>query len=169
MQSILNANSKINHALKFSKKLALGPYIQYSSQVMSPAGTCKCHNGTPRGPNAEMPCARPVSNYVDNCQPSDVASIFSRQQGPHECTQACWQQQPVLHCSYSHLRTIFIRLPRACSSIPGACSSRGSSYHIFRLPQAAILKSAWTSAWTDWVPTGVVYCLIFLPTLSEHD
>jgi len=79
------------------------------------------------------------------------ASIFSRQQGLHEDQPA---PRPTEHSSLhsivaSHLRTIFITLP-------GACSSRGSSYHIFRLPQVAILESAWTSAWTDRVPTGLI-------------
>jgi len=116
--------------------------LQYSSQVMSPAGTRKCHNGTPR----EAPMLR--------CPAQDLritawitvshSSIFSRQKGPHEDQPA---PRPAEHSSLysivaSHLRTIFIRLP-------GACSSRGSSYHIFQMPQAAILKSAWTSALTD--------------------
>ena len=72
------------------------------------------------------------------------ASIFSRQQGHRKDQPA---PRPAEHSSLhsivaSHLCTIFIRLP-------GACSSRGTSYHIFQLPQAVILKSAWTSAWTD--------------------
>jgi len=67
--------------------------------------------------------------------------IFSRQQGPREDQTAI---RPAEHSSLhsiaaNHLRTIFIRLP-------GACSFRVSSYHIFQLPQAAILKSVWTSA-----------------------
>ena len=71
-------------------------------------------------------------------------SIFSHQQRPCEDQPA---PRPAEHSSLhsivaSHLRTIFIRLP-------GACSFRGSSYYIFQLPQAAILKSAWTPAWTD--------------------
>jgi len=68
------------------------------------------------------------------------ASIFSHQQGHREDQPA---PMPAEHSSLhsivaSHLCTIFIRLQRYCNS-----------YHIFQLPQAAILKSAWTSAWTD--------------------
>ena len=111
--------------------------VQYSSQVMSPAGTRECHNGTP--------CKAPMLT----CPAQDLrvtawiiashASIFSRQQGHREDQPA---PRPAEHSSLhsivaSRLRTIFIRLP-------GACSSRGSSYHIFQLPQAAILKSVWT-------------------------
>ena len=66
------------------------------------------------------------------------ASIFIRQQGHCKDQPA---PRPAEHSSLhsivaSHLRTYLL-------------GSRGSSYHIFQLPQAAILKSVWTSAWTD--------------------
>jgi len=118
-------------------------FLQYSSQVTLPAGTCKYHNGTP----CEAPMLRcnaqnvRVTAWITTSQ----TSIFARQQGPCEDQSAPW---PAKHSSLhlivaSHLRTIFIRLPGLVTQ------EVLSSYHIFQLPQAAILKSAWTSAWTN--------------------
>ena len=119
--------------------------IQYSSQVTLPTGTRKYHNGTP----CEAPMLRchTLDLRVTAWITTSHTSIFTRQQGPHEDQPA---PRPAEHSSLhlivaSHLCTIFIRLPRP----------RGTSYHIFQLPQPAILKSAWTSAWTNWVPTGL--------------
>ena len=69
------------------------------------------------------------------------SSIFSRQQEHREDQPA---PRPADHSSLhsivaSHLYAQF------------SLGSRGSSYHhsIYQLPQNAILKSVWTSAWTD--------------------
>jgi len=128
----------------FFERVALGENIQYSSQVTSPAGTRECHNGAPReAPMLTFPAQdlRLTAWII-----ASHASIFSCQEGHCEDQPAPrLAEHSSLHSIVaSHLRTIFINL-----------GSRGSSYHIFQLPQAAILKSAWTSAWTDWVPTGL--------------
>jgi len=120
-------------------------FVQYSSQVTSPTGTRECHNGKPReAPMLRCPAQDLRVTAWITASHASFFGFFSRQQGPHEDQPA---PRPAEHSSLysivaSHLRMIFIRLP-------GACNSRGSSYHIFQLPQAAILKSAWTSAWTD--------------------
>jgi len=140
-------------------------HLQYSSQATSPAGTHECHNGTP----CEAPMLRcPAQDLrVTAWITASHASIFSRQQGHREDQPA---PRPAEHSSLhsivgSHLCTIFIRLP-------GACSSRGSS--LSYLPTA---PGCYSEVWVDFSMDRLsphwsdseVYCLIFLPALSEHD
>jgi len=127
----------------FIASVIVACYVQLTGNV------AHTHSWVPQrsplwGLNVEMPCATPVGNCVDNHWPRKYFYSSARISRGSTCTQA---QQPAVHRSYLH--TIFIRLATR------ACSSRSSSYHIFQLPQAAILKSAWTSAWTDWVTTGL--------------
>jgi len=62
------------------------------------------------------------------------ASIFIRQQGPRK------DQPAPRPAKYRSLHPIVVSHLRM---------SRSSSYQNFQLPQAAILKSVWTSAWID--------------------
>ena len=86
-------------------------YVQYSSQVMSPAGTREYHNGAPR--EAPMLTCHAQDLRVTAWITTSHASIFTHQQGPHKDQPA---PRPAKHSSLrpivaSHLRTIFIRLP----------------------------------------------------------
>ena len=87
-------------------------YLQYSSQVTSPTGTCECHNGTPR--EAPMLTCPAQDLRVTAWIIVTHASILSCQQEHCEDQPA---PRPADHSSQhsivaSHLRTIFIRLQR---------------------------------------------------------
>ena len=138
-------------------------FLQYSSQVTSPTGTCKYHNGTP----CEAPMLRcntqdlRVSICMDNHQPRKYFYSSARTSRGSTCTQACRAQQPAPHCSQSSMHDFYQ-------------ATQAKRYLLSYLPTAPACHSEvcmdlsmdkLSPHWSD----SVVYCLVFLPTLSELD
>ena len=133
--------------------------LQYSSQVTSPAGTRKCHNGTPR--EASMLTCPAQDLRVTAWIIASHAIIFSRQQIHCEDQPA---PRPAEHSSLhsilaSHLRTIFIKLQRQLLSYLPTVSGCYSEFCV------NLSMDRLSPHWSD----SVVYCLIFFPAISEHD